>query len=123
VVSCDSLGVVKLWDVRKIAVIESHDFGPYAANSITISPLSTVVVAASDDGSLKSYNIQSQQVAHIFISLTFFKLNAYSCLIFFLFEQLTPLTGHEDAVSCVKFDLNGSYLLSGGCDNTLRVWS
>lgn len=39
-VSCDSLGIVKLWDVRKVAVIESHDFGPYAANSVTFSPLS-----------------------------------------------------------------------------------
>lgn len=37
--------------------------------------------------------------------------------------QLTPLAAHEDAVNCVKFDLNGSYILSGGCDNTLRVWS
>ncbi len=39
-VSCDSLGVVKLWDVRKVGVIESHDFGPYATNSVTFSPLS-----------------------------------------------------------------------------------
>ncbi|CAF0743006.1 unnamed protein product [Brachionus calyciflorus] len=97
VASCDSLGIVKIWDVRKVAVIESHDFGPYAANSVTFSPLSTMIVTASDDGSLKAYNIQTQ--------------------------QLTPLAAHEDAVNCAKFDLNGSYILSGGCDNTLRVWS
>ena len=40
IVSCDSLGVVKIWDVRKVAVTESHDFGPYSANSVTFSPLS-----------------------------------------------------------------------------------
>ena len=34
------MGVVKLWDVRKVGVIESHDFGPYATNSVTFSPLS-----------------------------------------------------------------------------------
>lgn len=97
IVSCDSLGIVKFWDVRKVAVIETHDFGPYSANSVAFNPLSTMVVAASDDGSLKSYNLQS--------------------------NHLTPLTGHEDAVNYVKFDLTGSYLLSGGSDNVLRVWS
>lgn len=97
IVSCDSLGIVKFWDVRKVAVIETHDFGPYSANSVTFSPLSTMIVAASDDGSIKSYNLQS--------------------------NHLMPLTGHEDAVNYVKFDLTGSYLLSGGSDNVLRVWS
>jgi hypothetical protein len=40
IVSCDSLGIVKFWDVRKVSVIETHDFGPYSANSVTFSPLS-----------------------------------------------------------------------------------
>lgn len=97
IVSCDSLGIVKFWDVRKVAVIETHDFGPYSANSVTFNPLSTMITAASDDGSIKSYNLQS--------------------------NHLMPLTGHEDAVNYVKFDLTGSYLLSGGSDNVLRVWS
>lgn len=65
IVSCDSLGVVKLWDVRKVAVSESHDFGPYACNSVTFNPLSTMIVAASDDGSVKTYNMQTQQVNNL----------------------------------------------------------
>ena len=69
--SCDSLGIVKFWDVRKVSVIETHDFGPYSANSVTFNPLSTMIVAASDDGSIKSYNIQSQHVN--FLILLFFK--------------------------------------------------
>lgn len=40
ILSCDSLGIVKIWDVRKVAVTESHDFGPYSANNVTLSPLS-----------------------------------------------------------------------------------
>lgn len=63
IASCDSLGIIKFWDVRKVAVIETHDFGPYSANSVTFNPLSTMIVAASDDGSIKSYNIQSQHVS------------------------------------------------------------
>jgi hypothetical protein len=51
-----------MWDVRKTAVIESHDLGPYAINSVTFNPLSTMFVAASDDGSVKAYNMQTQQV-------------------------------------------------------------
>ena len=63
IVSCDSIGVVKIWDVRKVAVIESQDFGPFSANSVTFNPLGSVVIAGSDDGSIKSYNITSQQVS------------------------------------------------------------
>ena len=97
IISCDSLGIVKLWDVRKTSVVESHDLGPYAINAVSFNPLSTMFVAASDDGSVKTYNMQTQ--------------------------QLIPLAAHEDAVNCARFDANGSFLLTGGCDNTLRVWS
>lgn len=45
-------------------------------------------------------------------------------IVFFFFSfKLVPLTGHEDAVNYVKFDMTGSYLLSGGSDNILRIWS
>jgi len=97
IVSCDALGIVKLWDVRKVSLIETHDLGPYATNGVSFNPSGNLVVAASDDASIKVYNLTSQQV--------------------------TALNGHEDAVHCVQFDLDGNYLLSGGCDNTLRVWS
>ena len=53
-----------------MSVIETHDFGPYSANSVTFNPLSTMIVAASDDGSIKSYNIQSQHVKKISFFLT-----------------------------------------------------
>ena len=66
IVSCDSLGIVKFWDVRKVSVIETHDFGPYSANSVTFNPLSTMIVAASDDGSIKSYNLQSNHVRNYY---------------------------------------------------------
>ena len=65
------MGIVKFWDVRKVACIETHDFGPYSANSVTFSPLSTMIVAASDDGSIKSYNLQSNHVSNM--KFLFFK--------------------------------------------------
>jgi len=38
VASCDSKGVVKLWDVRTIKSIVTLDFGPYSANSVSFHP-------------------------------------------------------------------------------------
>jgi hypothetical protein len=37
IASCDSAGIVKLWDVRKIAVMESHNLGSTSANSVAFN--------------------------------------------------------------------------------------
>lgn len=31
--------------------------------------------------------------------------------------------GHEDAVQCLMFDKSGEFMVSGGSDNTIRIWS
>lgn len=41
VASCDSKGVVKLWDVRTIKSLVTLDFGPYSANSVSFHPAGT----------------------------------------------------------------------------------
>ena len=41
----------------------------------------------------------------------------------FIMYQVTTLTGHEDAVQTIAFDQSGEYLLSGGSDATVRIWS
>ncbi|MBN3304155.1 SPG16 protein, partial [Amia calva] len=97
IVSCDSYGGVKLWDVRKVAVMLSVDTGPHPANQATFSPSGRTVAIASNDGSVKLLDLASSEVS--------------------------SLVGHEDAVQSVIFDHKGEYLLSGGSDGKMLIWS
>ncbi|XP_076456214.1 sperm-associated antigen 16 protein-like isoform X2 [Babylonia areolata] len=95
--SCDSMGSVRLWDVRKIATIMEINVGPHPANKVAFDPTGTILAIASNDGTIKMYELAN--------------------------GTTIPLIGHEDAVQCVLFDRSGEFLVSGGSDNTVRIWS
>ncbi|CAH1774349.1 unnamed protein product [Owenia fusiformis] len=97
VASCDSYGIIKLWDVRTVAPMTSLDVGPHPANRVAFDPSGSIVAVASNDGSVKMYEVASGQV--------------------------TSLVGHEDAAQSTIFDRNGEFLVSGGSDCTVRIWS
>lgn len=97
IASCDSDGIIKLWDVRKVAEMESHNVSSTSANTVAFNSSGNFLVIGCDDATIKAYNLSSQ--------------------------QFTKLSGHEDAVHCVQFTNSDNYLLSGGCDNALRIWS
>ena len=44
-------------------------------------------------------------------------------LFYFLCLQVTTLVGHDDAVQSVVFDKSGEFMVSGGTDCTVRIWS
>ena len=43
--------------------------------------------------------------------------------LFYIAFQLVSLVGHEDAVQSCVFDLSGDFLVSGGSDLSVRIWS
>ncbi|XP_036410913.1 sperm-associated antigen 16 protein [Megalops cyprinoides] len=95
--SCDSYGAIKLWDVRKVAAVETVDMGPHPGNQVAFSPSGRTLAVASNDGEVKLLDLASLRV--------------------------TGLVGHEDAVQTVIFDHKGEYLLSGGSDGVIHIWS
>lgn len=97
VASGDAYGHLYIWDVRKCAVTSKVDIGPHSINKIAFDPGSNVVSCASDDGLVRIYEIDNKQV--------------------------TTLTGHEDAVQAVIFDINGEFMVSGGSDSQVKIWS
>ena len=97
IVSVDSDGAVKLWDVRMVAEILSMNAGPYPANKCAIDRSGSVLAVASDAGSVMSFNVATG-------------------------EPLCNLEGHSDAVQAVQFDPYGKYMISAGSDNTFRTW-
>uniref|UniRef100_H2YSK1 Uncharacterized protein n=1 Tax=Ciona savignyi TaxID=51511 RepID=H2YSK1_CIOSA len=97
IASCDSYGTVKFWDVRHVAPMITVDVGPHPANRVAFDPSGHLLAVASNDGTIKTVEIGTSDV--------------------------TMLAGHDDAVQAVTFDLGGQFMLSGGSDGTLRVWS
>ncbi|XP_012935784.1 sperm-associated antigen 16 protein [Aplysia californica] len=97
IASCDSYGVVKLWDVRVVAPMASFEVGPHPANKLAFDPSGGVLAIASNDSTIKMYEIGT--------------------------GQIQSLVGHEDAVQCLCFDRSGEFMVSGGSDSTVRIWS
>ena len=71
--------------------------GPHPVNRVAFDPASSIVATASDDGVVRIYDIER--------------------------IKSSVLSGHEDAVQTVMFDRNGEYLLSGGSDMAVKMWS
>ncbi|XP_072902559.1 sperm-associated antigen 16 protein isoform X1 [Hemitrygon akajei] len=97
IVSCDSYGILKLWDVRKVAIMLSFDAGPHPGNQVSFHPSGQLVIMASNDGTVKILDLPT--------------------------AQLHSLVGHEDAVQCALFDHKAEYVMSGGSDGTVRLWT
>eukprot|EP00057_Strongylocentrotus_purpuratus_P034520 XP_795557.3 PREDICTED: sperm-associated antigen 16 protein [Strongylocentrotus purpuratus] len=97
IASCDSYGVVRVWDTRTCASMATYDVGPHPVNRAAFDSSGTVLAVGSNDGTVKMMDLTSGQVS--------------------------SLAGHEDAVHAVMFDRAGDFLVSGGADNTVRIWS
>ena len=88
---------MKLWDIRGLQVSATIDMGPHPVNRVAFDPASSVVATASNDGVVRIYDIDRM--------------------------KSSILSGHEDAVQTVMFDRNSEFLLSGGSDMAVKMWS
>ncbi|XP_065665132.1 sperm-associated antigen 16 protein isoform X3 [Hydra vulgaris] len=97
IASCDAYGILKLWDVRSMSTIVTCDFGPHPMNRVVFDPDALVIAAASNDGTLRIYTINNGEVMTV--------------------------SGHDSASQTVIFSLSGEYLISGGSDFMVKIWS
>uniref|UniRef100_A0AAY4E8U6 Sperm-associated antigen 16 protein n=1 Tax=Denticeps clupeoides TaxID=299321 RepID=A0AAY4E8U6_9TELE len=97
IASCDSYGTVMLWDARKASAVATVDTGPHPGNQLAFGPSGESLAVASNDGAVKLVRLATLQVS--------------------------SLLGHEDAVQSVTFDHREDYLLSGGADGAIIIWS
>ncbi|XP_038940029.1 sperm-associated antigen 16 protein isoform X2 [Rattus norvegicus] len=94
--SCDSRGVIKLWDFRKLIPIVSIDVGPSPGNEVNFDPSGRVLAQASANGIIHLLDLKS--------------------------GQIHKLVGHESEVHTVIFSHRAENLYSGGSDGTIRLW-
>ncbi|KAG5503623.1 hypothetical protein JIQ42_05845 [Leishmania sp. Namibia] len=95
--SCDTQGVVIVWDTRRMAQLLRVECGPQPANCVAVDGTGHYVAVASDDGTIKLIDVEEAVVRE--------------------------LEGHEGPVQSVAFDLaSHHFLVSGSSDRTIRYW-
>lgn len=97
IASCDSYGIVQLWDIRNIEPKVTINLGPHPANRLSFDPSGQYLAVGSNDSCVYIIEIASSQVQR--------------------------LLSHTDAVQSVLFDYEGEMLISAGSDDTVRIWS
>ena len=88
---------MKLWDVRMVAEIGTIEVCQHPVNQVCFDRSATVLIAASDDGMVRSYNTVTKEI-------------------------VCELRGHEDAVQAVVLDPTDSRLVTASSDCTFRIW-
>jgi WD40 repeat protein len=143
-------GALYLWDVKsktQITRFQAHNkffyiFGQYGSFSkIVFAPDGTLFVTRGADESVKVWNLDGKEILSIFDAeygeIAFSpdgKYFAYvgtnnSIHIKSLQENIPiiVLTGHPSGdyryISSLQFSSDGSMLISGGVDNTVKIWS
>jgi len=97
IASCDAFGHVKMWDVRHVSPMIQLDCGPHMANQVAFDGATSCLAIASNDATIKMFAVAA--------------------------DLTTSLIGHEDSVQCVRFDASGEFLVSGGNDANVAIWS
>lgn len=98
VASCDSHGILNLWNIKKPALpMSTIDVGPMAANQLVFCPSGKRLAVASSDSLVRIVEVDS-------------------CVVH-------TLSGHRDEVQSVMFDDKGGTVMSAGSDGVINIWS
>lgn len=122
-VSCDSDGYVKVFDIRMVVERASAYVGgggsggnkaSAAANAVSLDRSGACIAVACEDGAVRILDASALVSGVTAPTVGGPPLNL---------KSLLSLRGHEDAAQAVSFDPTSSYLVSGGSDATIRCWS
>ncbi len=108
--------------------------------SVAFSPIGNCIVSGGDDGTLRLWNLQGQQIGKSFEGHTGWVWSVAcspmgNCIVSggddgtlrlwnFQGQQIgKPFEGHTGLVRAVTFSARGDCIISGGEDGTLRLWN
>ena len=133
----DETGQVNVWDVQRRQLIVQFKGDARFVHTIKFSPDGKVLAGAGYEGNIKLWKVQSWErlgklSSHVTVYTISFspdsKILASTGNEFVSLwqvdsgEKIATLTGHAGWVNAVAFSPNGSALISGGDDATLRIW-
>lgn len=97
VATCDSDGIVKLWDIRMVQETFTLDTGDHICHSLAFDKATKSLAVGCSDNSIKFINIEKADIT-------------------------SNLKGHDGAVNAIYINHDNSALYSTGNDGTIRVW-
>jgi len=102
VVSGSRDGTARVWDVESGKTVLAIETGLSEARAVIYSPDMTIIVTGGDSKDLKE-----------FIKISDAKTG----------KLITNLKGHTETVECLAWTTNGSTLISGSLDCSIRTWN
>lgn len=90
-------GAVRIWDVRRKALVNRLPISPEALWTLDVSPDGSHIAAAGEDGTIRVLDSRDP-------------------------KQRLSLRGHEKNVWQVRFSPDGNQLASGSFDRSARLW-
>lgn len=103
--SVDVSGRLLQWDLRQRRLLRSAECDPSNGGGglldVSVDCSERWVVTGGEDGIVRCWDAADGSVL----------------------KCVKELSGHEGRVDCVEWEPSGAYIVSGGADNTFRIWS
>ena len=97
IASCDSDGILKVWDIRMVQELLQLDTGDAIAHQVCFDKTSKLAVVALGDGNAKFVNVDKGEIA-------------------------TTVHMHDDSVNGLIINQDNSAIYTIGSDGNLKSW-
>mmetsp|Transcript_33534 Transcript_33534/g.41375 ORF Transcript_33534/g.41375 Transcript_33534/m.41375 type:complete len:127 (-) Transcript_33534:79-459(-) len=97
ITSCDSDGIVKVWDIRMVQEVTNLDTGDAIAHVVEFDKTGKQVAVGCSDGDIKFISVERGEVVN-------------------------NIKAHEGSVNDLVFNQDNSIMYSVGGDGQIKVW-
>ena len=133
----DEIGQVNVWDVQKRRIVTQFEGDSTSVYTVKFSPDGKVLAGAGYDGEIHLWKVENwERLGVLTIGSTIFTISfspdsstlastGYGSVSLWEVgsgEKIATLAEHTGWVNAVAFSPNGSALITGGDDATLRIW-
>ena len=133
----DAVGQVNVWNIQRRSIVAQLKADSTSIYTVEFSPDGETLAGAGYDGDIKLWKVENwKRLGHLNVHATTHTISfspdsstlastEYESVNLWKVEsgeKIATLNGHTGWVNAVAFSPNGSTLISGGDDETLRIW-